>query len=786
MTGRCMTNSMATFVGGCIAALLAGVALAGAAESDVASRAFFTKHCSECHDATAKEGGLDVAALSRDLSDAETLRRWVRIYDRVSGGEMPPKDAPQPDADAKQAFLTSLKPGLVTADRKQREVVYRRLNRTEYENTIRDLFGVRAEVAAMLPEDAQAHGFDNIGEALAASTELIEAYLRAADVAIDMMLKQDQPPRTKSHSTFNDGFKNRANAKQVFRFLDEGVVHYLSDLKSTHVRNFTAPADGTYRIRFRARAYRSTQSMKVEAGAGDVHRGNRGRHIVGYFDVQPETTEIVFEDWLRAGDGFSVRPFGIGNVRIGQNRNYAGPGLLFADYDVEGPIDADLSAGRRELMGNVGLASGSGADARSIMSRFVPRAFRRPATSQEIDRYVGLVQRLIGEGETFESALRAGLRAVLCAPEFLFLNEPLAKGGEGIDDYAIASRLSYFLWSTMPDRELLEVAARGQLNDAAVRKQQVARMLANPKAAEFTKNFTGQWLKLRQLGETEPDEMLYPEYDALLEHSMREETQQFFDEVVRKNLSVMDFVDSDWTILNDRLAAHYGVPNVVGVDFRRVNLPPSSVRGGLLTQASILKVTANGTTTSPVIRGAWAIENLLGIHVPPPPPVPAVEPDLTGATTLRQQLDKHRNDASCASCHSKIDPPGFALESFDAIGGWRTSYRIPIGEGLTLDAKKKEQWPATYKLGLPVDSTGQLPTGEAFKDIREFKALLERDPDRIARCLAEKLLTYAIGRGLGFADRETIETIAAQANVQNFGFRSLIQEVAASQAFIQP
>jgi hypothetical protein len=210
------------------------------------------------------------------------------------------------------------------------------------------------------------------------------------------------------------------------------------------------------------------------------------------------------------------------------------------------------------------------------------------------------------------------------------------------------------------------------------------------------------------------------------------------------------------------------------------------VRGGLLTQASILKLTANGTTTSPVIRGAWAIENLLGIHVPPPPPVPAVEPDLTGATTLRQQLDKHRNDASCASCHSKIDPPGFALESFDAIGGWRQSYRIPIGGELALDPKTKEQWPATYKHGLPVDPTGHLPTGEAFHDIREFKALLKRDPDTIARCLAEKLLTYALGRGLGFSDRETIESIAAQVRQHNYGFRSLIQEVAASEAFIQP
>jgi hypothetical protein len=311
-------------------------------------------------------------------------------------------------------------------------------------------------------------------------------------------------------------------------------------------------------------------------------------------------------------------------------------------------------------------------------------------------------------------------------------------------------------------------------------------MLASPKASAFTSNFTGQWLKLWQIAENEPDQILYPEYDALLEYSLAEETRRFFDEIVRQDLSVMEFVDSNWAILNDRLATHYGVPDVIGGHFRRVNLPPNCVRGGVLTQASVLKVTANGTTTSPVLRGAWAIENLLGVHVPPPPPVPAVEPDLTGATTLRQQLDKHRNDVSCASCHSKIDPAGFALESFDAIGGWRQSYRIPIGDLSELDPKKKDQWPPTYKQGLPVDSTGQLPSGEAFAGIREFKVLLQRDPDRIARCLAEKLLTYGLGRGLGFSDRATVEAIVSRVRANKYGFRSLIQEVAANEAFVHP
>jgi hypothetical protein len=354
-------------------------------------------------------------------------------------------------------------------------------------------------------------------------------------------------------------------------------------------------------------------------------------------------------------------------------------------------------------------------------------------------------------------------------------------------DFVLASRLSYFLWSTMPDPELLALANRGELGRPATLRAQVERMLSSPKAAAFTRNFTGQWLKLRDIKANEPDTVLYPEFDGLLEYSMAEETVRFFDEVLRRDLSVMEFVDSDWSILNDRLATHYGVPGVTGVGFRRVPLPKDSVRGGLLTQASVLKVTANGTTTSPVLRGVFAGENLLGIHVPPPPPVPAVEPDLTGATTLRQQLDKHRHETICASCHSKIDPPGFALENFDPIGGWRERYRIPpAGERVVPEKRRKDEPPILYRQGQPVDPTGMLPTGEAFNGIREFKALLKRDPEPVARCLAEKLLTYGLGRGLGFSDRATVQAVVERTREKNYGLRSLVQEIVASDAFRRP
>ncbi len=736
---------------------------------------FFENHCIECHDETTKKGGLDLDALSRNPADAETLRRWVRVFDRVESGEMPPKKKERPEAKALTAFLAALEGPLASADRAQRSVARRRLNRAEYENTVRDLFLVRAEVAAMLPEDGKAHGFDNIGEALSSSTELVESYLHAADVVIEMVLGQEkEPAHFVKHSSFTQGWRDRRNAKQVFRFLDEGVVAYNSFQMSTQIRNFTAPVAGTYRVRFHASAFHSTVPVKMEIGGGDVHQSKRGRHTIGYFEARPDVTEIVFEDWFREGDGFSVLPFGIGRVRVGKEPHYPGPGLMLLDYDVEGPLDTNLLAGRRELLRGVDLKTGTLADVRDIMARLVPRAFRRPATEVEIARYAGLMKSMMENGYSFEAALRVGLRALLCSPEFLFLEE---RGG-----FALASRLSYFLWSSMPDAELLDLAARGELCQAATLRAQTERMLASPKAAAFTKNFTGQWLKLRDIKMTEPDTALYPEFDGLLEYSMMEETVRFFDEVLRRDLSVMEFVDSDWSMLNDRLAAHYGIGGVAGVQFRRVSLPQDSVRGGVMTQASVLKVTANGTTTSPVTRGVWAIENLLGIHVPPPPPVPAVEPDLTGATTLRQQLDKHRNDTSCASCHSKIDPPGFALESFDPIGGWRERYRIPGAIAKIAEDGDEREAPPAYKLGLPVDAAGRLPTGESFNDVREFKALLKRDPKRVARSVAEKLLTYALGRGLGFSDRTMVQGIVERAREKNYGLRSLVQEVAASVA----
>ncbi|HXT59623.1 MAG TPA: DUF1592 domain-containing protein, partial [Pirellulales bacterium] len=372
--------------------------------------------------------------------------------------------------------------------------------------------------------------------------------------------------------------------------------------------------------------------------------------------------------------------------------------------------------------------------------------------------------------------VRAGLSAVMVSPRFLFLDERPGK----LDDFALASRLSYFLWSTMPDEELLMLAEEQRLSQPEVLHGQVERLLKDPKAAAFTENFVGQWLGLRDIDFTEPSHILYPEFDEMLKASMVRETELFFAEVLKDDLSLTNFVASDFTMLNGRLAKHYGIAGVEGWEFRKHPLPADSHRGGLLTMASVLKVTANGTSTSPVTRGAWVLERILGTPPPRPPEnVAALEPDIRGATTIREQLAKHREVESCASCHQRIDPPGFALESFDVIGGWRDNYRTSgNGETVMVDGRRMP-----YHKGRAIDPADMLPDGRAFQNIDEFKQLLLADKDQIARALATKLVTYATGGAPEAGDREQIDAIVGKVREKNYGFRSLIHEIVESELF---
>lgn len=756
---------------------------------------FLKAHCTDCHNATTASGGLDFAKLSRNLTDAETARRWVLVHDRIAAGEMPPKEAGQPSAAAKAKLFTTLGRALTTAHVKRRDVVLRRLNRNEYENTVRDLFGTDVRVKELLPKDGSVGGFDNVGAGLSVSAEAMRAYLEAADVVLDGVFGPPKKPRYIKHATnlldqkTHDGKPYLARQiGKMFRKTKDGLVIFQSGYCPTNLVNFArlrAPA-GTYRGTLRVRAIQSDKPVTLRIYAGDTIVGRREKHLVGYYDVPPgKWTTIRFTDRLvEAGGTFQPKCYGTIDTRKNAD-TYPAPGIEIGDIHIEGPLEAWPPPSRAKLLGGVDLKRGTLKDAEAILSRVLPRAFRRSTTAAELKPYVGLVERALSQGRSFENALRVGLKAVLCSPQFLFLDEP---GRTHIDDFALASRLSYFLWSSMPDETLLALAGQGRLSAPAELRRQTERMLNDPKARAFTTNFTGQWLKLREIDFTSPDRKLYPEFDELLRNSMLEETHRFFREMIERDLDLMNFVDSDFTFLNERLAKHYGIDGVVGQQFRKVKLPQGSVRGGVLTQASVLKVTANGTNTSPVTRGVWVLENILGRPVPPPPSnVPAVEPDIRGATTLRLQLAKHRNVQSCAVCHVKIDPPGFALENFDVIGGWRDRYRT-LGEGKRPGYSRApftHAW-VRFRVGLPVDATGKTSDGNAFRDIREFKQILMRDREQIATGVTRKLLTYATGRVPGFSDRPAIRAIVERVSKKQYGYRSLIHEIVQSDTFRRP
>ncbi len=408
-----------------------------------------------------------------------------------------------------------------------------------------------------------------------------------------------------------------------------------------------------------------------------------------------------------------------------------------------------------------------------LLAHFLPKAFRRPVADEVRQQYVTQVDARLKAGDCFETAMRWVYRAALCSPDFLYHIEPADK----LDDQALAARLSYFLWNSAPDAELLQHPRDFHA--------QVERLLKDPKSQRFIDDFLGQWLKLRSIGANDPDKKLYPEFSPYLQDSMVAETRAYFRELVEQNLDAGSLVQSDFAMLNEKLAVHYGISGVSGPKIRRVALPKDCARGGFLTQAAVLKVTANGTTTSPVVRGAFVMARLLGKPPEPPPPnVPAVEPDVQGATTIRELLDKHRADATCASCHAKIDPPGFAMESFDVIGGFRNRYRSlhekgdPAPRG-SIDPKIA----ISFKLGPKVDASGQFADERKFGGIAEFKTMLAADKHQLLRNLAQQLVIYATGRDVAFSDRSALNDIVVRTEKQGGGIRTLLHEVVLSPLF---
>ena len=817
--------------------------------------AFIRKHCVECHDADAKKGGLDLTSLDFDLKNPHDFSHWVMVEDRVGAGEMPPKKKARPPASELRAFTNHLSSTLLTADlarvASEGRATERRLNRYEYENTLRDLLSLPyLEVKAFLPEDREACGFNKVGEALDVSHVQMARYLSAAEFALRQALA---PQATRPELTTNryytwdqgeffgaiklEGPENRRTFPLVGLELQrdlmamehpkhpsspdpnrerEAMAVVVSTYEPTEIRfgRFHAPVTGKYRLRFSA--YSIWMGPKYE----EVSAGHRSEPVtiysdtpprllrrLGSFDVNPEPTIREMEVWLQAGE--SIRPDAARffRSRPPDHKNpLAGPdgmpGLAFQWMEVEGPlIDQWPPPGHQLLFGDLPMenratksphpkgppgvevvSTNPESDAPRLFQGFMHRTYRRPIAAGEGDRFLAIIQSALTNGYSFTDAMIAGYTGVLCSPGFLYLEE---KPGR-LQDLALASRLSYFLWNSPPDAQLRQLAERKELHRRKVLQAEIDRLLNDPKSRRFVDAFLNYWLDLRLIAGTAPDVELYPDYqlDDLLVESTISETQLFFCELIRRNLGVTNLVSSDFAMLNERLAQHYGIPDVEGVALRPVALKADCVRGGLLTQASVLKVTANGTTTSPVKRGAWIMTRLLGKPPPPPPPnVPALEPDIRGATTIREQLARHRSQETCAACHRNIDPAGFALESFDVMGGWRDRYRS-FGNGDPVKGIGHNGLKFHFSLGPGVDPSGELPDGRKFQNVRQLKELLLRDDEQLALNLTRQLVIYATGAPIQFSDRPQIAKILARTRPSGYGVRSLIHEIVQSDLFL--
>lgn len=768
------------------------------AQQESPLKSLLSHHCERCHSGDEAEGGFRVESLSADFANKENRDRWLAIQTQLKLGRMPPKDEPSPSLDEQKQAMEWIGQQVDHVERLRRQkegrVVLRRLNREEYANTLRDLLGIELDLSDLMPPETSTTGFDNDAEQLHTSSFLMSNYLDAADRALDEAIANEPEPWIlKKRFDIRDE-KSVKPTGSVYRHTDDGVAIFAT-WESANIRvtmwNFRSHVRGKYRFRISGYGFQSEgKPVAFRVTAGTLKEVTEER-LIDYFSVPAdEPTVVEFTEQLEPENRIRILAEGLPALppaveKIGADK-YSGPGLVIQWVDVEGPILEswpppshkaifdDLQRTRVAPDRFEVVSADPMGDAKSILLRFAKKAFRRDVSDGDIAPYLASVQSSLNRGYSFEKAIRVGLKAILISPDFLFLREK----GPRLDDFEIANRLSYFLWSSMPDEELFQLAAANKLHEAEVLHAQVERLLRDSKSKAFNTQFTGQWLGLRAIDATMPDGTLYPEYDDILKTSMLKETSLFFEEVLQNDLPVTHFIHSDFSFLNERLAKHYGISGVTGMEMRKVALPNGSHRGGLLTMGSILKVTANGTTTSPVIRGAWVLERILGTPPPKPPnDVEAIEPDIRGSTTIRKQLEKHRNLERCAACHREIDPPGFALENFDVIGGWREKYRV-TGEPRVINGRRVRFWN-----GPDVEPGYELSDGRAFANIDEYKQLLLANKDQIARNLIEKLLAYGTGAAPASVDGPEMERILQCVREEGYGFRSLIHEVVRSELF---
>ncbi len=793
-------------------AALVGGAAAATGDFTQAVQPFLEQHCNRCHDEKVHKGEFRVDNLSSDFIKGGSAAKWVEVMDRISSGEMPPKKEPKPvaaeAAKVVEWLAARLKEGEAARLAKRERVSFHKLTREEYAHTVRDLLGVTFDYAdpTGLSEDDTWNGFGRIGSVLSVSPSHVEKYLAAADTVLAEAFPEAVVEKGKKAADSKKlgrrlrgidlrGVSNQAEL-EAQGLADKVRVEMWPGHDLTRASPGNIPVAGLYRMRVQLSGLKPKNGRAPHLA---VYAVNLDRMLHEQDVIAPEDKPIIveFTTHLPAGNvnvRFSNETPGPSNLpRSGRAGNRAFfstkdgrlpwqmkltdeageplyPFLIVDWLEWSGPIaeEGPTFAQREYLPAELG-------GAREKLTKLAERAFRRPVSTEEVDRLVKLVESEVKSGEKLESAMKAACQAVLCAKDFLYLVEgrevsgTAGKGGR-LTEWDLASRLSYFLWSTMPDEALFAAARSGKLHEPGELRAQVQRMLRDPKAARFAEAFPRDWLQLRSVGMFPPDKKLYPDYDAYLEKCMVGETTAFFREVLRQNLSLREFLDSNWTMLNARLADHYKLPEVTGDQFRRVSLRPEDHRGGLLTHAAILSLTSDGTRHRPVHRGKWVMESILGKSPPPPPAnVPAIEP--TPATqpkaTLRNKLDAHKKNESCAACHAKIDPLGLAFDNYDAIGRWRTEE--VVGDGIGANPK--------------VDASGELIDGRKFVDAAEFRKLLVEDLDKFNAAFIEKLATFALRRVMTVDDRDPLASLAKQSKAADYRLVAVVEALVQSELF---
>ena len=720
------------------------------------------RYCADCHMNDEKEAGIVLDRFDNQEAALKDGRTWLRVRDALQGRIMPPKEEPQPSIDELDRIIAWIENDFLAAQcgkqASSAPVVIRRLNRQEYDNTIRDLLGLDLHLADGFPPDDIGFGFDNVGSALNISPVHIEKYLDAAELALQKAIvlpdvQEFSPAELIGLKTYPLPPKAAVEFKHALK-----PGRYLADFSLVRVG-----------------IPESVPPPRLVIGFG------KDRRTVSAVSVQDET--VVYRYWLTVAEGDKlvhvalapgqadnanvIKPKGVAANVSGDKRYGGDTGLHVDSMVVRGPVRVGTQqlpeSHRRILFCTPEFGDQSRLDcARQVIARFTERAFRRPLAPDEVERVLKIFRLADDRGESYERAVQLALTTVLASPQFLFLVEPEeTREDRPLTDFELASRLSYFLWSSMPDDALFREARAGTLRTNL--RREVVRMLNDPRSGEFVENFTGQWLQLRKLEGVARDNDLFRGFDTKLREAMGEETEQYFAFILRNNRSVLELLDSDYTFVNGTMARHYELEGVTGDAFRRVTLPDRR-RGGVLTQASVLTLTSNPNRTSPVKRGQWILQQLLGTPPPPPPPEVAKldeSQQAADAASLRERMEIHRAKPECASCHAQMDPLGFALENYDAVGRWRSK------DG-----------------GFRIDPSGELMGGRKFADVTELKRLLEStDRKKFARCFIENMLTYGLGRGLEAYDYCTVEDIRQQLTANEFRIQNIIFGIVESKAF---